>query len=141
MEFRNDKWLVEQADKQLVPLHADHAPDPAWRRRVVGGFWKLCLCSSSTISKCKLPLPAAEELLGDHQAPATSVDAAAVSATLDRLLYHGHVLKYGPRWAHQDRLASTGGGRVEETARRYRIADANALSSLGDGRWMRSYAL
>jgi len=38
-------------------------------------------------------------------------DAAAVSAMLDRLLHHGHVLKCGPRQlAHQNRLATTGGG-------------------------------
>jgi hypothetical protein len=29
---------IEQADEQLVPLHAHHAPDPAGRRAVVGGF-------------------------------------------------------------------------------------------------------
>ena len=29
---------IEQADEQLVPLHAHRAPDPAGRRAVVGGF-------------------------------------------------------------------------------------------------------
>jgi hypothetical protein len=25
---------IEEADEQLIPLHAHHAPDPAWRRTV-----------------------------------------------------------------------------------------------------------
>ena len=29
---------IEQANIQLIPLHAQHAPDPAWRCAVVGGF-------------------------------------------------------------------------------------------------------
>jgi DNA replication protein DnaC len=34
-------------------------------------------------------------------------DAAAVSAMLDRLLHHGHVLKFGPRsWRTKTELAS-----------------------------------
>jgi hypothetical protein len=43
-------------------------------------------------------------------------DAAAVSAMLDRLLHHGHILKCGPaELAHQNRLATTGGGRIEHS--------------------------
>jgi DNA replication protein DnaC len=63
----------------------------------------------------KLPLTAAEELLEiimrryERASTVLSLnrpvedwgkllgDAAAVSAMLDRLLHHGHVLKYGPR--------------------------------------------
>src|SRR5579859_183068 len=29
---------IEQANENVVPLHAHHAPDPAWRRAVVGSF-------------------------------------------------------------------------------------------------------
>jgi hypothetical protein len=73
----------------------------------------------------KLPLTAAEELFGDHHAPlrtsehTTNVqqtrrrrgkllgDSAAVTAMLDRLLHHGHVLKCGPRrW--RTKTGSTG---------------------------------
>jgi len=43
-------------------------------------------------------------------------DAAAVSAMLDRLLHHGHVLKCGPRsWCTKTDLPSSGGGRVGQT--------------------------
>src|SRR5687768_18439744 len=42
-------------------------------------------------------------------------DTAAVTALLDRLLHHAHVLKCGPRLAHQgpDRLAHRGGHEVK----------------------------
>jgi hypothetical protein len=29
---------IEQADIQVIPLHPDPAPDPAWRCAVVSGF-------------------------------------------------------------------------------------------------------
>ena len=42
-------------------------------------------------------------------------DSAAVTAMLDRLLHHGHVLKCGPRsWRTKTRLAATGGGGVKQ---------------------------
>jgi DNA replication protein DnaC len=82
----------------------------------------------------KLPLTAAEELLEiimrRYERASTMLtsnrpvedwgkllgDAAAVSAMLDRLLHHGHVLKCGPpELAHQNRLATTGGGRIEHS--------------------------
>ena len=73
----------------------------------------------------KLPLTAAEELLGDHHAPLRTRehtadvqqtrrrlgkllgDSAAVTAMLDRLLHHGHVLKCGPR-SWRTKTGSTG---------------------------------
>lgn len=73
----------------------------------------------------KLPLTAAEDLLEiimrRYERASTLVtsnrpvedwgkllgDAAAVSAMLDRLLHHGHVLKFGPRsWRTKTELAS-----------------------------------
>jgi DNA replication protein DnaC len=37
-------------------------------------------------------------------------DAAAVSAMLDRLLHHGHVLKFGPRsWRTKTELSAQAG--------------------------------
>jgi len=73
----------------------------------------------------KLPLTAAEDLLEiimrRYERASTLVtsnrpvedwgkllgDAAAVSAMLDRLLHHGHVLKFGPRsWRPKTELAS-----------------------------------
>jgi DNA replication protein DnaC len=79
----------------------------------------------------KLPLTAAEDLLEiimrRYERVSTLVtsnrpvedwgkplgDAAAVSAMLDRLLHHGHLLKCGPR-SWRTRLASRGGRRVKE---------------------------
>src|SRR5664279_4556396 len=29
---------IEQSNIQLIPLHSNHAPDPAWRCAVVGGL-------------------------------------------------------------------------------------------------------
>ena len=31
-------FRIEQTNIQLIPLHAQHPPDPAWRSAVVGGF-------------------------------------------------------------------------------------------------------
>ena len=42
-------------------------------------------------------------------------DSAAVTAMLDRLLHHGHVLKCGPRSWHQNGLAGSGGKEVKQT--------------------------
>jgi len=81
----------------------------------------------------KLPLTAAEELLEiimrRYERASTMLtsnrpvedwgkllgDAAAVSAMLDRLLHHGHVLKCGREAGAPNRLATTGGGRVEHS--------------------------
>ena len=41
-------------------------------------------------------------------------DSAAVTAMLDRLLHHGHVLKCGPRSGAQNKLASGGVCRVKQ---------------------------
>ena len=76
----------------------------------------------------KLPLTAAEDLLEiimrRYERASTIVtsnrpvedwgkllgDAAAVSAMLDRLLHHGHVLKFGPRsWRTKTELATQAG--------------------------------
>mgnify|MGYP003288708524 CR=1 FL=1 len=76
----------------------------------------------------KLPLTAAEDLLEiimrRYERVSTIVtsnrpvedwgkllgDAAAVSAMLDRLLHHGHVLKFGPRsWRTQTELSAQAG--------------------------------
>lgn len=76
----------------------------------------------------KLPLTAAEDLLEiimrRYERTSTLVtsnrpvedwgkllgDAAAVSAMLDRLLHHGHVLKFGPRsWRTQTELSAQAG--------------------------------
>ena len=74
-----------------------------------------CRCSSSTTSACALPATAAEDLLEivmcryEHTSTLLTSnrpvedwgkllgDSAAVTAMLDRLLHHGHVLKCGPR--------------------------------------------
>ena len=76
----------------------------------------------------KLPLTAAEDLLEiimrRYERASTIVtsnrpvedwckllgDAAAVSAMLDRLLHHGHILKFGPRsWRTQTELSAQAG--------------------------------
>ena len=76
----------------------------------------------------KLPLTAAEDLLEvimrRYERASTIVtsnrpvedwgkllgDAAAVSAMLDRLLHHGHILKFGPRsWRTQTELSTQAG--------------------------------
>jgi len=31
-------FRIEEPDEQLIPLHVHQAPDPAWRRTVVGCF-------------------------------------------------------------------------------------------------------
>src|SRR5437764_15171019 len=78
--------------------------------------WPPCRCSSSMTWACaSLPLTAAEDLLEiimrHYECVSTLVtsnrpvedwgkllgDTAAVSAMLDRLLHHGHLLKCGPR--------------------------------------------
>jgi len=41
-------------------------------------------------------------------------DSAAVTAMLDRLLHHGHVLKCGPRSWRTKRPATVAGGRIEQ---------------------------
>ena len=76
------------------------------------------------LGMCKLPMTAAESLLEiimrRYERASTLVtsnrlvedwgkllgDAAAVTAMLDRLLHHGHVLKCGPRsWRTKTELA------------------------------------
>jgi DNA replication protein DnaC len=56
---------------------------------------------ASTIITSNRPVEDWGKLLGD---------AAAVSAMLDRLLHHGHILKFGPRsWRTQTELLAQAG--------------------------------
>lgn len=85
------------------------------RRECMGGLVAVPLLIVDDLGMRKLPLTAAEDLLEivmrRYERASTLVtsnrpvedwgkllgDAAAVSAMLDRLLHHGHVLKCGPR--------------------------------------------
>src|SRR5258708_2844538 len=77
---------------------ADHrrlryAQTPAHRRRGSAGNHHALLRTFSTLLTSNRPVEDWGKLLGD---------VAAVSAMLDRLLHHGHVLKCGPRsWRTQ----------------------------------------
>jgi len=104
-------------------------PSRFWRR--VAGLKMLCKMLSSTFcddfGMRKLPLTAAEDLLEiimrRYERASTLLtsnrpvedwgkllgDVAAVTAMLDRLLHHGHVLKCGPRsWRTKTSAEPTG---------------------------------
>jgi DNA replication protein DnaC len=100
--------------KRVVPLHVDATADPA-RRRAGSTRPRLPLLIIDDLGMRKLAHTAAEDLLElimrRYERVSTLLtsnrpvddwgkllgDTAAVTALLDRLLHHAHVLKCGPR--------------------------------------------